>query len=70
MIKSYREKAQHYAEEEKRLWEDFRHRIIIGTKEFVDRIQSKYIPDNFHKEIPQHRTLGKSVGKNSWDFEL
>ena len=48
-------------EEEKRLWEDFRHGIIIGTKEFVDRIRSKYIPDNFHKEIPQNRALGKSV---------
>jgi putative transposase len=59
--KAYREKVQHYAEEEKSLWEDFRHGMIIGTKEFVDRIRSKYIPDNFHKEIPQHRALGKSV---------
>ena len=59
--KSYRKKAQHYAEEEKRLWEDFRHGMIIGTKEFVDRIRSKYTPHNFHKEIPQHRALGKSV---------
>ena len=42
-------------------WEDFRHGMIIGTKEFVDRIRSKYMPDNFHKEIPQHRALGKSV---------
>jgi putative transposase len=59
--KAYREKVQHYSEEEKRLWEDFRHGMIIGTKEFVDRIRSKYMPDNFHKEIPQHRALGKSV---------
>ena len=60
-FKSYREKVQHYAEEEKRLWEDYRHGMIIGTKGFVDRIRSKYIPDNFHKEIPQYRALGKSV---------
>ncbi len=50
-----------YAEEKKSLWEDFRHGMIIGTKEFVDKIRSKYIPDNFHKEIPQHRALGKSL---------
>ncbi|MBL0700013.1 MAG: hypothetical protein JJV92_03935 [Desulfosarcina sp.] len=35
--------------------------MIIGTKEFVDTIRSKYMPDNFHKEIPQQRALGKSV---------
>ncbi len=33
--------------------------MIIGAKEFVERIRSKYMPDNFHKEIPQHRALGK-----------
>ena len=59
--KAYRGKVQHYAEEEKSLWKDFRHGMIIETKEFIDRMRSKYIPDNFHKEFPQHRTLGKSV---------
>ena len=59
--KAYREKVQQYSDEEKSLWEDFRHGMIIGTKEFVDRIRSKYMPDNFHKEIPQQRALGKSV---------
>jgi hypothetical protein len=46
-------KVQHYAEEEKSLWEDFRHWMMIGTKEFVDRMRSTYMPDNFHNEIPQ-----------------
>lgn len=59
--RAYREKVQQYAEEEKSLWEDFRHGMIIGTKEFVDRIRSQYMPDNFHKEIPHHRALGKSI---------
>jgi len=59
--KVYRQKVQQYADEEKGLWEDFRHGMIMGTKEFVDKIRSKYLPDNFHKEIPQHRALGKSV---------
>ena len=35
--------------------------MIIGTKEFVDKIRSKYMPDHIHKEIPQQRSLGKSV---------
>jgi len=53
--KAYREKSRQYADEEKRLWEDFRHGMIIGTKEFVvDKIRSKYIPDHIHKEISQH----------------
>ncbi|MDP2643301.1 MAG: transposase [Desulfobacterales bacterium] len=59
--KAYREKVQQYAHEEKDLWEDFHHGMMIGTKEFVGRIRSKYMPDNFHKEIPHHRALGKSV---------
>ena len=59
--KAYRDKVQQYAEEEKSFWEDFRHGMIIGTKEFVDRIRSKYLPDKFHQEIPQHRALAKSV---------
>ncbi len=33
--------------------------MIIGAKEFVERIRSKYMLDNFHKEIPQHHALGK-----------
>ncbi len=33
--------------------------MMIGTKEFVDRMRSTYMPDNIHKEIPQHRALGK-----------
>ena len=59
--RAYREKVQQYADEEKRLWEDFRHGMIIGTKAFVDKIRSKYMPDHIHKEIPQQRSLGKSV---------
>ena len=35
--KTNREKVQPYADEEKKLWEDFRHGIIIGTKEFAAR---------------------------------
>jgi len=59
--KAYREMAQHYADEEKKLWEDFRHGMIIGTKEFVDKVRSKYMPDTIRKEIPQQRSLRRSL---------
>ena len=35
---AYREKVQQYYDGEKSLWEDFRHGMIIGKKELVDRI--------------------------------
>jgi hypothetical protein len=59
--KAYRKKAQQYAEEEKRLWEDFRHGMIMGTKNFVDKIRSKYMPNTIQKEVPQQRSLGRSL---------
>jgi len=59
--KAYREKAQQYAEEEKRLWEDFRHGMIMGTKKFVDKIRSKYMPNTIQKEVPQQRSLGRNL---------
>jgi hypothetical protein len=30
--------------EEKKLWEDFRHGLIIGSKKFVDKIRSAHLP--------------------------
>jgi REP element-mobilizing transposase RayT len=57
--KAYREKVQSYAKEEKKLWEDLRHGMIIGSKKFVDKIRSAYLPEKLHKEIPQQRDLAK-----------
>jgi len=59
--KSYRNKVQHYAGEEKKLWEDFRHGLMIGSKKFVDKVRSAYLPENLHKEIPQQRNLAKDI---------
>jgi putative transposase len=59
--KAYREKVQRYAREEKKLWEDFRHGMMIGSKNFVDKIRSAYLPENLHKEIPQQRDLAKGI---------
>ena len=57
--KAYREKVQRYAKEEKKLWEDFRHGLIIGSKKFVDKIRSAHLPEKLQKEIPQQRDLAK-----------
>lgn len=59
--KAYREKVQRYAKEEKKLWEDLRHGMIIGSKNFVNKIRSTYLPEKPHKEIPQQRDLAKGV---------
>ena len=59
--KAYREKVQRYAKEEKKLWEDFRHGMIIGSNKFVDKIRSVYLPEKPHKEIPQQRDLAKGI---------
>lgn len=57
--KAYREEVQKYAGEETRIWEDVRHGLFVGTKEFIDRIKSTYLPKKPHVEIPQQRQLLK-----------
>lgn len=59
--KGYREKVRQHADVEKKLWNDFRHGMGIGTKEFVKRIRLKLMPENIHKEIPQQRSLARSI---------
>jgi len=57
--RAYREKAQEYADEESRLWEDFRHGIILGSKDFASKIRSLYLPDKPDTELPQQKTMAK-----------
>ena len=54
----YRKKVQRYAKEEKRLWEDFRYGLYLGTHEFVDRLKKTFLTDT-HAEIPQQTKLLK-----------
>jgi putative transposase len=58
---AYREKVQRYAKEEKKLLEDLRYGMIIGSKKFVDQIRNTYLPKKPHKEIPQQRDLAKGI---------
>ncbi len=55
----YRDKVQRYANEEQKLWENLRHGIILGTKQFVDKIRDVHLPTRPHKEIAQQCDLSK-----------
>lgn len=59
--KLYRQKVQQYAREEKRLWEDFRHGLFLGSKKFVVRLRNRYLPENHNKEIAGHRQSAASL---------
>ena len=53
--RAYREKVQGYAEEEKGLRKGFRHGLMLGTTEFVDRIKSRYVRVKPHRKVSQQR---------------
>ena len=55
--KSYREKIQKYAQEEKRLCEDLRHGFILGSKQFVAKIYQKHLPSEPDLAVPQQKQL-------------
>jgi REP element-mobilizing transposase RayT len=59
--KAYREKVQHYSNEDKLMREDLRHGIILGTKKFVEQIRKAYLPDSVHSEIPQQKSVAKEI---------
>ncbi len=59
--KLYREKVQKYSREEKRLWEDFRHGLFLGSKKFVAGLRKRYLPENHDKEIAGHRQSAASL---------
>ena len=48
---------------EGRLWEDFRHGLILGTQSFVESIRSTYLSEKVHKEIPEQRRVVRSIDK-------
>lgn len=58
---AYRQKVQIYSNEEKRLWEDLRHGMLLGTKSFSEKIKRRYLPDPPHAEIPAQKHLKKNI---------
>jgi hypothetical protein len=55
--KSYREQVQKYAKEEKQLFEDLRHGLILGSARFVEEIRKKYLPSKLDAALPQQKQL-------------
>ncbi len=64
--KSYREKIQKYAQEEVRLFEDLRHGLVLGSKQFVEKIRKKYLPTRLKPAEPQHKLLSTDVDLESF----
>jgi putative transposase len=59
--KAYREKVQDYAGKEGRVWEDFRHGVILGSAGFVERIRLSRGGAAPDKEIPQQKKVQGSI---------
>jgi hypothetical protein len=57
--RGYREKVQRYAKEEQRLWEDFRHGLILGSRRFVDSVRDRFLPEKPTAEVPQQLSLAR-----------
>jgi hypothetical protein len=57
----YREKVQKYSGQERRLWEDLRHGLFLGSKRFVARLRKRYLPQRDDKEIAGHRQSAGSL---------
>ena len=57
---SYRKKVQKYAREEKRLFENLRFGLILGSKQFVDKIRKQYLPSSPDASVPQQNQLART----------
>ena len=64
--KSYREKVQKYAVEEKHLFEDLRHGLILGSKHFVEKIRKKYLPSKAEGSIPQQKQVANTFDPQNY----
>ena len=51
--KAYREMVQKYSEEESKVFENLRHGIVIGTKQYLNKITQKHLKKESDAEFPQ-----------------
>jgi putative transposase len=65
-FRAYRKEVQRYAGEKRKIWEQVRHGIVLGSKAFVDRIKDDYLKGKPHQEIPQQRAILRD--KTAEDF--
>ena len=56
--KAYREKVQKYSEEDAKIFENLRHGMVFGTKNYLKKITEKHLKKESDEELPQlHRML-------------
>ena len=56
--KAYRAKVQKYSEEEAKIFENLRHGIVFGTRQYLNQITEKYLKKEPDEELPQlNRTI-------------
>jgi REP element-mobilizing transposase RayT len=55
--KAYRKKMQEYAEESQSVWENVKHGLIYGSRDFVEKLKARYLKGEKHTELPQHNSL-------------
>lgn len=64
--RSYRNKVQKYASEEKSLFEDLRHGLILGSNQFVEKIRKQFAPPKTEFSIPQQGQVAKSFDPENY----
>ena len=59
---AYRLQVQRYAEEEKRIWEDVKHGLLLGGEKFVEKIRNRFLPDRQGcADMPQKKKMAKTA---------
>jgi putative transposase len=51
--KAYREKVQKYSKEDTKIFENLRHGIVFGTKNYLKKITKKHLKKESDEELPQ-----------------
>jgi REP element-mobilizing transposase RayT len=64
--RGYRKKVQKYASEEKCLFEDLRHGLILGSNQFVEKLSKKHAPVKPELSMPQQRQASKTFDPENY----
>ena len=58
--RGYRERVQKYSKEEKRILENIRHGMFLGSRLFIERIKANYLKEEVQREIPQQNWAARN----------
>lgn len=57
--RAYRSEIQRYSREEKKVIEDFRHGLLLGSRDFIEQIKTTYLKGRPESELPQQKGVLK-----------